>query len=120
MIDATTARLIGTALIVSEDAVTTRQLAEAMQELALSVEACIKVSDALDRVNHSKLEVVVIDFSLGNQATRPSTSARLGLQSNCGHVRNHRQQRGDHLCPESGFKLCPRKTPDLRFDPTHP
>jgi ActR/RegA family two-component response regulator len=68
MIDAKTARLIGTALIVSEDAVTTRQLAEAMQELALSVEVCIKVSDALDRVNHRKLEVVVIDFSLGNQA----------------------------------------------------
>src|SRR5271170_6270017 len=39
-----------------------------MQELALSVEVCIKVSDAMDRVNHSKLEVAVIDFSLGNQA----------------------------------------------------
>ena len=60
--------VIGTALIVSEDAVATRQLAEAMQELALSVEVCINVSDALDRVNHSKLEVAVIDFSLGNQA----------------------------------------------------
>jgi ActR/RegA family two-component response regulator len=69
MIDTSTAKLIGTALIVSKDAVTTRQLAEAMQELALSVEVCIKVSDALDRVNHSKLEVVVIDFLLGQQAT---------------------------------------------------
>ena len=69
MTDTSTAKLIGTALIVSEDAVATRQLAEAMQELALSAEVCIKVSDALDRVNRSKLEVVVIDFSLGNQAT---------------------------------------------------
>jgi ActR/RegA family two-component response regulator len=64
------AKPIGTALIVSEDAAATRYLAEAMQELALSVEVCIKVSDALDRVKHSKLEVCVIDFLLGRQATR--------------------------------------------------
>jgi ActR/RegA family two-component response regulator len=70
MTDNPTARAIGTALIVSEDAVATRQIAEAMQELALSVEVCNKVSDAMDRVNHSKLEVAVIDFSLGTQATR--------------------------------------------------
>jgi ActR/RegA family two-component response regulator len=69
MTEISTVKLIGTALIVSEDAVATRQLAEAMQELALSVEVCIKVSDFLDRVNRSKLEVVVIDFLLGNQAT---------------------------------------------------
>lgn len=69
MTDTSTAKLIGTALIVSEDAVATRQLTEAMQELALSVEVCIKVSDVLDRVNRSKLEVAVIDFSLGSQAT---------------------------------------------------
>ena len=68
MTDTSRGNVIGTALIVSEDAVATRQLAEAMQELALSVEVCINVSDALDRVNHSKLEVAVIDFSLGNQA----------------------------------------------------
>jgi ActR/RegA family two-component response regulator len=68
MTDNSTARAIGTALIVSEDAVATRQIAVAMQELALSVEVCNKVSDAMDRVNHSKLEVAVIDFSLGNQS----------------------------------------------------
>jgi ActR/RegA family two-component response regulator len=68
MTDTSTAKVIGTALIVSEDAVVTRQLAEALQELALSVEVCLKVSDAIDRVNHSKLEVAVVDFSLGNQA----------------------------------------------------
>jgi len=68
MTDNSTARAIGTALIVSEDAVNTRQIAEAMQELALSVEVCNKVLDAMDRVNRSKLEVAVIDFSLGSQA----------------------------------------------------
>ena len=67
MTDTSNARLIGTALIVSEDAVATRQLAEALQEPALSVEVCNKVPDAMDRApTHSKLEVVVIDFSLGN------------------------------------------------------
>jgi ActR/RegA family two-component response regulator len=69
MTEVPSTKFIGKALIVSEDAVATRRLAEAMQELALSVEVCIKVSDALDRVNHGKLEVGVIDFSLGNQAT---------------------------------------------------
>jgi len=69
MNETSTGSVIGTALIVSEDAVATRQIAEAMQELALSVEVCNKVSDAMDRVNHSKLEVAVIDFSLGDQAT---------------------------------------------------
>jgi ActR/RegA family two-component response regulator len=68
MTDSSTARLIGSALIVSEDAVVARQIAEAMQQLALAVEVCDKVSDAMDRVNHSKLEVAVIDFSLGNHA----------------------------------------------------
>jgi ActR/RegA family two-component response regulator len=63
-----TGKVIGTTLIVSEDAVATRQIAEAMQQLALSVEVCNKVSDAIDRVNRSKLEVAVIDFSLGNEA----------------------------------------------------
>src|SRR3984885_4864993 len=66
---ATTGKLIGKALIVSGDAVTTRQLAEAMEELALSVEVCIHMGDALDRGGHSKLEVGVVDFSMGNQAT---------------------------------------------------
>ena len=67
--DGNSAGPVGTALIVSEDAVVTRQLAEAMQELALSVEVWIKPSGAVDRVRRSKLEVVVIDFALGSLAT---------------------------------------------------
>jgi ActR/RegA family two-component response regulator len=68
MTDTSTSKLIGKALIVSEDVVAARLLSEAMEELALSVEVCGKIADALDRVNHSKLEVAVIDLSLGNQA----------------------------------------------------
>jgi ActR/RegA family two-component response regulator len=68
MTDTSTSKLIGKALIVSEDAETTRQLAEAMQELALSVEVCLKIGDAVDRVSHSKIEVGVIDLALGKQA----------------------------------------------------
>jgi hypothetical protein len=46
--------LIGKALIVSEDPIATRQLAEAMQELALSVEIWIKQTGPVDRVKRSK------------------------------------------------------------------
>lgn len=81
MTDTSTGKLIGKALVVSEDAVSTRQLAEALQELALSVEVCITVSDGLDRVNHSKLEVAVIDFSLGNQARLVLQQVRSSLSN---------------------------------------
>jgi len=68
MTDSSTSKLIGKALIVSEDAAGARLLSEAMEELALSVEVCGKIADALGRVDQSKLEVAVIDLSLGNQA----------------------------------------------------
>jgi ActR/RegA family two-component response regulator len=68
MTDTHLSKPIGKALVVSEDAVITKQLTDAMEELALSVEVCGKIADALDRVNHTKLEVAVIDLSLGNQA----------------------------------------------------
>jgi len=70
MADASTSKFIGKALIVSEDAVITRQLVAALEELALSVEVCIKIGDALEHVNHSKFEVGVVDFSLGSNAKR--------------------------------------------------
>ena len=68
MTDTHLSKPIGKALVVSEDAVITKQLSDAMEELALSVEVCGKIADALDRVNHTKLEVAVIDLSLGNRA----------------------------------------------------
>jgi ActR/RegA family two-component response regulator len=70
MIDPSTGKRIGTVMMVSEDEMAARQLAEAMQELALSVEVCTKVSDALDPVSRRKFEAGVIDFSLGNQSAR--------------------------------------------------
>ena len=121
MTDTSTARAIGTALIVSEDTVATRQIAEAMQELALSVEVCIKVSDAMDRVNYSKLEVAVIDFSLENQAALLLEQLRgsASIEPNCGRIRNHEQQCRDRICPESGFKFCARQTSDFRIAPAY-
>jgi ActR/RegA family two-component response regulator len=68
MANLSTAKLIGSALIVSDDAMATRHLTEALQELALSVEVCIKVAGGLDRVERTKLEVGVIDFALGDMA----------------------------------------------------
>ena len=68
MATTTTAKLVGTALIVSDDAMATRYLTEALQELALAVEVCIKVGAALDRVERVKLEVGVIDFAFGDNA----------------------------------------------------
>src|SRR5215467_14051278 len=68
MNEISTAKHIGKALIVSADAVATHQLAETMEELALSVEVCVRAADAVDRVKHSKIEVGVIDFSMGSQA----------------------------------------------------
>ncbi len=62
-------KFVGTALIASEDAIAMRLLVEALEELALSVEVCTKVLAASDRVKRRKLEVVVIDFALGDQAT---------------------------------------------------
>jgi ActR/RegA family two-component response regulator len=68
MVSNSTAKLIGTALIVSDDAMATHYLTEALQEFALSVEVCIKVAVALNRLDRVKLEVGVIDFALGDKA----------------------------------------------------
>jgi len=104
-------KLIGTALIVSEDAVATQQLTEAMQELALSVEVCIRVSDVLDRVNRSKLEVAVIDFSLGNQATLFLRQVR-GSASNRTAITSSSAETAYALKAGSSFALEKPLTPD--------
>jgi DNA-binding NtrC family response regulator len=45
------------------------RVADAMQELALSVEVCVDISAAADRLSRRKCEAVVIDLALGDQAT---------------------------------------------------
>jgi CheY-like chemotaxis protein len=60
---------IGAVLLLSHDQADVRLLVEAVQQLALSVEACLDISEALDKVNHQKYEAVFVDTMLGNQAT---------------------------------------------------
>jgi DNA-binding response OmpR family regulator len=109
-------KLIGTVLIVSEDPVGARQLAEAMQELALSAEVCIKVSDALDRVSHRKLEAVVVDFSMGSQATLLLQNVRKSLSNRTAvtfAITNSSTETAFALKAGSSFAF------DSRFDTAH-
>jgi CheY-like chemotaxis protein len=69
MLDTTPPRLVGTVLLVSGDAIASRQLTDALQQLALSVEVCVDVPAATDRLSRRKFEAVVIDLGLGDQAT---------------------------------------------------
>jgi ActR/RegA family two-component response regulator len=86
-----------------------------MQELALSVEVCIKVSDVRDRVNRSKFEVAVIDFSLGNQAilflqqVRGSASNRTAITF---AITSSRAETAYALKAGSSFALEKPLTPD--------
>jgi len=67
--DADVGKSIGTALVISPDQTDIRLLVEAVRELALTVETCSDISEALDRVNHQKFEAPFVDTMLGNQAT---------------------------------------------------
>lgn len=62
-------KVVGTALLLSDDAVATRQVTKAMQQLALSVEVCTEAASALDRINRRKYEAVVIDFAMTNNGS---------------------------------------------------
>src|SRR5258708_35717548 len=44
------------------------QLNESMQRFALSVERCLDISSALERLKRAKFEAVIVDFRLGSQA----------------------------------------------------
>ncbi|HWY52955.1 MAG TPA: PilZ domain-containing protein [Terriglobales bacterium] len=91
-----------------------------MQELALSVEVCIKVSDALDRVNHSKLEVSVIDFSLGNQATLVLQQLRNSLSNRTAvtFAITATNSKTAHAL-KAGSSFAPPETSDLRIHSQH-
>jgi CheY-like chemotaxis protein len=116
----TTAKLIGSALIVSDDAMATRHLTEALQELALSVEVCIKVAAGLDRVERTKLEVGVIDFGLGDMAPfflekmRASASNRTAVTFaiTSGSAETARALK-------AGSTFCVGKAVDAGLDPAH-
>ncbi len=59
---------IGSALVVSNDAATIKQLAASMQQLAMSPEVRFEVPTALDLLNQRKFEAVVVDLQLGDHA----------------------------------------------------
>ena len=59
---------IADALLVSNDAVTIKQLSESMQQLALSREVCVEVPAALVLLNQRKFDAVVVDLQLGGEA----------------------------------------------------
>ncbi len=69
MTDTSTSKLVGKALIVSEDAVNTRLLSEAMEELALSVEVCGKIGTRSTGSVTAKLRSLSLTF---RWAIRPS------------------------------------------------
>ena len=59
--------LVGTVLLVSRDEIASRQVTDAMQQLGVSVEVCVDISAAADRLSRHKFEGVVIDLALGDQ-----------------------------------------------------
>lgn len=63
----TSAALAG-ALLVSNDAVTIKQLRESMQQFFMLPEVCGEIPAALVLLNQRKFETVIIDLQLGNQA----------------------------------------------------
>jgi len=59
---------MGSALVVSNDAVAIKHLSASMQQLAMSAEVCFEVPAALGLLSQRKFEAVVVDLQLGDQA----------------------------------------------------
>jgi ActR/RegA family two-component response regulator len=59
---------VGRVLVVCNDAIAIEQLSESMQRFALFSEPCPEVSSALERLNRTKFEAVIVDLRLGSQA----------------------------------------------------
>jgi ActR/RegA family two-component response regulator len=59
---------IADALLISNDAVTIKQLGESLQQLALSREVCVEVPAALALLNQRKFDAVIVDLQLGSEA----------------------------------------------------
>ncbi len=56
------------ALLVSNDAVTIKQISESLQQLAISPEVCVEVPTALVLLNRRKFDAVIVDLPLTGQA----------------------------------------------------
>jgi len=59
---------IAGALLVSNDAVTIKELCDSMQQLAISAEVCVEVPTALALLNRRKFDAVIVDLHLGAEA----------------------------------------------------
>jgi CheY-like chemotaxis protein len=57
------------ALLVSNDAVTIRQISESLQQLAMSPEISVEIGAALAMLRQRKFEAVIVDLHLEGQAT---------------------------------------------------
>jgi ActR/RegA family two-component response regulator len=57
-----------TAIILCEDAGITSLLIEVMEEFGLSVQTCVRASTALYWITRRKLDLSIIDFSMGHEA----------------------------------------------------
>ena len=68
---------MGSALVVSNDAATIKQLSASMQQLAMSPEVCFEVPPALGLLNRRKFEAVIVDLQLGDQAKAVLEKIRL-------------------------------------------
>ena len=68
MPETTAPKQLGKVLMVSLDPVATRQITEAMRQLAMDVEVCVAVTAASERLSRRKFDAVVVDLSLGGEA----------------------------------------------------
>jgi ActR/RegA family two-component response regulator len=68
---------VGSALLVSNDAGTIKQLSSSMQQLAMFPEVCVEVGAALSLLNKRKFEAVIVDLQLGGEAKSVLGKVRL-------------------------------------------
>jgi len=59
---------IAGALLISNDAVTIKELSDSMQQLAISPEVCVEVPNALVLLNLRKFDAVIVDLQLRGEA----------------------------------------------------
>jgi ActR/RegA family two-component response regulator len=58
---------VGGALLVSNDAVTTKQVSESLRQLAMSPEVCVDGPTALGLLSRKKFDAIIVDLQLGSQ-----------------------------------------------------